>query len=168
MPTVPTYTTPSVEPQALPTVRDQVPYHLSSYAGQGGRETASLGAGLVRAGDEMMAEATRRQIGLNEAAVKDYDSRLMGAIQGVLYGTPDNPDNGYMAFKGKNAVDAFDVTSSKLQGWAPSWARTCKTPRSRNWPSSTPPCARKRRSCKRRSTATSKTWSTKKRPATCA
>jgi hypothetical protein len=82
-------------------VRDQVPYP-GSYAGQGaGRETAKLGRGPGARGRRDDGRATRQQIGVNEAAAKDYDSKLMGAIQGVLYGTPDNPDNGYMALKGK-------------------------------------------------------------------
>lgn len=128
MPTVPTYTAPSVSPSALPAVRDQVPYHLSNFAGQAGREAMQLAGGALRMGDELLEEATRRQWGVNEAAVKDYDAKLMSNIQAVLYGTPDKPDAGYMAFKGKNAVDSFDATSSKLQGLGAQLAKDLQNP----------------------------------------
>jgi hypothetical protein len=63
----------------------------------------------------MLAEQTRQQIGVNEAAAKDYDTKLMGAIQAILHGTPDTPDAATWHLKGKTAVDAFDTTATKLQ-----------------------------------------------------
>lgn len=116
MPTVPTINAPSIATAALPTVRESTPGSLGVLAQQGGRELSALGGAATRFAGEMFDEATRLQIGKNEASVKDYDAKLMGAIQGVLYGTSNAPDTGFMSARGKNAVDAYDVTTSKLQG----------------------------------------------------
>src|SRR4051812_26603395 len=111
MPLVPTVNTPSVAPQqGLPDVREQSPYHLDTHATRPGQELASLGAGMLRFGDDMLEEATRQQIGVNEAAAKEYDAKLNGAVNTILY----HPDSGYTQMKGKDAVDAYDTTVKAL------------------------------------------------------
>lgn len=116
MPQVPVYDTPTVAPQGLPGATQQVPYHLSTFAAQAGRQESELGQGMARAGGELVQQAAEQQIAQNEATVKDHDAKLMGAIQGVLYGTPDAPGSGYLNQKGKDALDTFDATAEKLKG----------------------------------------------------
>jgi hypothetical protein len=128
MPQVPVVNAPSVTPAGLPGVRMETPYHLGTYAAQAGREMSELGGGMLRAGEEMLDQQIRQQDDLNQAAAKDYDTKLMGGIQAVLYGTPDNPETGFLASKGKSAVDAFDATSQKLQGLGEQLSKDLQNP----------------------------------------
>lgn len=116
MPVVPTYNTPQVAPTNLPDVRQQTPYRMMQAGEIGPDEQIRAGQALQSAGKEGMAIATQNQIQQNEAKVKEYDANLMGAIQGVLYGTPDDPSSGYLNQKGGNAVgDTYDKTVQKLK-----------------------------------------------------
>jgi hypothetical protein len=128
MPIVPTVNAPQVAPQPLPNVRESAPYHLDTHATQPGRELSTLGQGMLRFGDDSLEEAARQQENLNSAAAKEYDTKLMGAIQGVLYGTPNAPDTGYLSFKGKSAVDAYDATVGKLSGVGADLAKDLQNP----------------------------------------
>lgn len=115
MPNVPVYSNPSVAPNELPGVRQQTPYRLMQAAEIGPGQTMKTGQAMISGGAEVMRFVTQDQIQQNEAKAKEYDANLMGGIQAVLYGSPDDPDSGFMNQKGKNAVDAHEDTVKKLQ-----------------------------------------------------
>lgn len=116
MPQVPVYDAPQVAPQNVPSVREQVPYRLLQSVSTGPLEQQRAGKALTGVGTDVMQAATAEQIQQNEAAGKEYDANLMGAIQGVLYGTPDDPSTGYLNQKGKNATDGYNGAVEALQG----------------------------------------------------
>lgn len=124
MPQVPVYDTPRALPQEIPVVRQQTPPRLMQAADIAPRQMQGLGNAITDTGVEGMRAATLTQIQHNEAAAKDYDARLMGSIQGILYGTPETPDSGFMNQKGKNAVDTYDATVQKLSQLATDQAQT--------------------------------------------
>lgn len=128
MPTIPIYSTPQVAPQGLPGVRQQAPQHLMSAATLGPQQMSDFGKGVLSAGTEMMRQITAQQIQENEASSKEYDAKLMGGIQGVLYGTPDNPDAGFINQKGKNALDAYQATVEKLGSLGNDLSQDLKNP----------------------------------------
>jgi hypothetical protein len=113
MPVVPTINAPQVAPINLPGAEYQTPTRFLAESQVPGEQLSRLGQGMQKAGDELMAEATRQQININEAAAKDYDTKLMAGVQSVLYGTPDAP-GGYLNTKGKDAIDAFDAAAKTL------------------------------------------------------
>jgi hypothetical protein len=91
MPVVPTVNAPSVAPIQLPGATEQTPTRFLAESQVPGEQLSRLGTGMLKAGEELMAEATRQQININEAAAKDYDTKLMAGIQSVLYGTKPTP-----------------------------------------------------------------------------
>jgi hypothetical protein len=113
MPVVPTINTPSVAPIALPGATWETPTRILSESQVPGEQLSKFGQGTLKAGDELLDEATRQQININEAAAKDYDTKLMSGIQAVMYGTPDKP-GGYLSTKGKDALDTFDAAAKSV------------------------------------------------------
>lgn len=128
MPNVPVYSTPQAAPDALAGVRQQTPYRLMQAAEIGPGQTVKAGRAMLEAGGELLKEATATQIQQNEAAAKEHDAGLMGAIQGVLYGAPGDPTSGYLNQKGKNAVDAYGATVDKLNALAKDQSQTLQNP----------------------------------------
>ncbi len=112
MPTVPQYDSPTVGLQELPTVRQQTPNRMLLGATIGPEQQVRLGNAVQSFGT-----------GVHQAAAAEADAQTMGAIQGILYGTPDNPTSGYLNQKGKNAVDTYQDTVKSLQNLAPSQAQ---------------------------------------------
>ena len=112
MPSIPIIDSPSVAPQPLPGVRQQVPSRLLLAASIGPEQQVRLGNAMQNFGN-----------GVHQAAAAEADANLIGAIQGVLYGTPDNPNSGYLNQKGKNAVDTYQDTVKALQNLAPEQAK---------------------------------------------
>lgn len=115
MPQVPIYDAPQVAPQNVPGFREQTPYRLTQSVSTGALEQQKAGRALSEAGKDVVQAATAEQIQQNEAAGKEYDANLMGAIQGVLYGTPGDPTSGYLNQKGKNAIDGYQDAAQALQ-----------------------------------------------------
>ena len=119
MPNVPIYGAPTVAPQNLPDARQTTPRHLSSAAQIGARDQMQTGQAMTSLAVKGLEMATQDQIHENEAKAKEFDTNLMGSIQGVLYGTPDAPDSGYVNQKGGNAVGGvYADTVAKLQSLA--------------------------------------------------
>jgi hypothetical protein len=119
MPNVPVYSAPTVAPQNVPDARQSTPFRLMQAAQIGPQEQMKTGQALTAAGVKGLEMATQDQIHQNEAKAKEFDAGLMGSIQGVLYGTPDDPASGYVNKKGGNAVgDTLDKTVQKLQSLA--------------------------------------------------
>jgi len=112
MPTIPTYDNPTVATQPLPAVRQQIPNRMLLAASIGPEQQVKLGQSIQNFGN-----------GVHQAAAAEADANLIGAIQGVLYGTPDNPNSGYLNQKGKNAVDTYQDTVKALQNLAPDQAK---------------------------------------------
>ena len=101
MPNVPVYSSPSVEPTALPGVRQQTPYRLMQAATIGPAEVANAGKMMQQAGKEIAQEVTYEQIQENEAAAKEFDGKQIGATQGVV--------DKFLSLKGSDATGpAFD------------------------------------------------------------
>ena len=108
MPKVPEYDSPTVGLQELPTVRQQTPNRMLLGASIGPEQQVRLGNAVQAFGN-----------GVHQAAATEADAQLIGSIQGILYGTPDNPTSGYLNQKGKNAVDTYQDTVKSLQNLAP-------------------------------------------------
>jgi hypothetical protein len=114
MPSSPRATPRSVAPIGLPGATFQTPTRFLAESQVPGEQVSKFGAGMLRAGDELLSEATRQQIDLNEAAAKDYDAKLMGDPRDPPRNDPTSPDTGYLQAKGKDALDAFDATVQAL------------------------------------------------------
>ena len=112
MPKVPEYDSPTVGLQELPTVRQQTPNRMLLGASIGPEQQVRLGNAIQTFGN-----------GVHQAAATEADAQLIGSIQGILYGTPDNPTSGYLNQKGKNAVDTYQDTVKSLQNLAPKQAQ---------------------------------------------
>ena len=112
MPKVPEYDSPTVGLQELPTVRQQTPNRMLLGARIGPEQQVRLGNAIQTFGN-----------GVHQAAATEADAQLIGSIQGILYGTPDNPTSGYLNQKGKNAVDTYQDTVKSLQNLAPKQAQ---------------------------------------------
>ena len=112
MPTVPEYDNPTVGLQELPTVRQQTPNRMLLAASIGPEQQVRVGNAIQTLGN-----------GVHQAAAAEADAQLIGSIQGILYGNPDNPTSGYLNQKGKNAVDTYQDTVKSLQNLAPKQAQ---------------------------------------------
>lgn len=116
MPQVPVYSTPQALPDELPNVKQQTPYRMMQGAEIGPAQTKAMGQALTTLGKDVSDITTAEQIKQNEAAVKSNNANVMGDVQAILYGTPDQPDSGYLNQKGNNATgDAFDTVVQRLQ-----------------------------------------------------
>jgi hypothetical protein len=132
MPVVPTINTPQVAPAPLPGAEYQTPTRFIAEAQVPGEQLQRTGAALTKVGDEVISEATRQQINVNEAASKDYDTKLMAGIQAVLYGTPDAPG----ATSIRRARTRSTHSTRPPPPWASClriWRRTWTTRRSPRW-----------------------------------
>lgn len=107
MPNVPVYSSPSVEPTALPGVRQQTPYRMMQAATIGPTETLNAGRAMVQAGKEMAQEATYEQIQENEAAAKSFDAKQIGATQSVV--------DEFASKKGQDAIDGYDAAVDRIK-----------------------------------------------------
>lgn len=107
MPNVPVYSSPSVEPTALPGVRQQTPYRLMQAATIGPSEVANAGKMMQQAGKEMAQEATYEQIQENEAAAKSFDAKQIGATQGVV--------DEFASKKGQDAIDGYQEAVDRVK-----------------------------------------------------
>ena len=118
MPNVPVYSSASVEPIALPGVRQQTPYRMMQAATLGPSETLAAGRAMLSAGKELAQEATLDQIHQNETQAKTFDTKHITSNDAVLYGA-DNPDGshtkGFMDMQGQDAIDAYEATKKKLK-----------------------------------------------------
>lgn len=115
MPLVPSYDNLTVGAQNLPDARQQTPYRMLQSAELGPGEQIRTGQAMQQAGAEFDREAVAKQIYTNEGKGKEYDANLIGAIQGVLHGTADDPTTGYLAKRGKDAIDGYKDTVKALQ-----------------------------------------------------
>lgn len=114
MPRVPTYDDPQATPQNLPDARQQAPSRMMQQADIGPGQQMKLGQAIEGMGNEISHEAIARQIQDNESAAKNADTSAIAATQAMLYGTPDNPDAGYLSKQGGQAVDGLKDIQDKL------------------------------------------------------
>ena len=77
---------------------------------EAGAATTRMEHGLLAATSEAAREVTLTQIQDNEAKAKEHDAKVMGVLQGALY----DPETGYLAKKGRDAVDTRTDTVIKL------------------------------------------------------
>lgn len=98
MPTVPTYDTPQVAPQAGP-----APYRQATGIdnGIGGRQMSTAGAALQDAGAQLTQEEVNAQAMANQVRVDAALNQVRQQQQALTY----DPDNGYLNKKGAAALD---------------------------------------------------------------
>ena len=65
-------------------------------------------------GNGLSHEAIAQQIQDNESAAKNADTAAITSAQAMLYGTPGDPDNGFLAKQGSQAVDGLEDFQDKL------------------------------------------------------
>lgn len=112
MPMVPTSFVPTVDQQAGQPPRQSGPFvqPAENYAPrlqqQMGATTEQSGLGLMREGETI---GMRIQDQLNDTAVKNAETQLLGTIQNTLHG----PD-GYLNQRGQNAVTGYDNAAQAI------------------------------------------------------
>lgn len=113
MPKIPTYGTDLIDEQALPGVRQSSVASQETFADKG---LATLGAGLSKAGADMLDIATKERAKIDEARVQEKYTLLSKAGNESLYG-----NNGATRLIGASAVGVadkwrvdFDKTAEKL------------------------------------------------------
>lgn len=106
MPRVPTYDQMNVQTAALPSVRQSSAVNADMLGGAQAREWAQAGAGLMRAGSVLQAEAAREQAEFNEAVVRERDVSLADEGRKIL--------TGYQGQLGRNALDQREAT---IKAW---------------------------------------------------
>jgi hypothetical protein len=104
MPRVPEYgAAPQVSPTALPGVR-QAPSSNAAMLGQGARDSAQLGQGLMSAGDAMARIQIDMQNEANAVRVDDAASQAKAAALDLAY----NQQSGFLSLKGDAALNRPD------------------------------------------------------------
>lgn len=102
MPRVPSYDSFQTAREGFPGVRVQGGDAMG-FAANAGRQEQQFGKALMVLGGQMAAIATDEQNAMSEAQAKEIDVAFTQAINDRQY----NPDSGFMAQQGKNAVDGY-------------------------------------------------------------
>lgn len=110
MPQVPVYSTPQAQPQELPGVQFQTPFHLMQQSEIAAGQQVRTGEAIQRAGGALGQAAMQQQADINEATVKAAVSQVMDAHNVILR----DKDAGYMNLQGADAVKNYDATLQAL------------------------------------------------------
>lgn len=93
----------SIQQQAAPDARQSIQTDPDVFGAGQGRALQQAGRAIGRVADTTFNIAQDLQQEMNEARVREADTALMRDLDAALY----DPERGYMAMRGRNAVDAL-------------------------------------------------------------